>query len=413
MSDMIGMAVEAVRRTASELRRKAGEIRAVEARVDAIVSQINGSWHGNRARQFVGDWHGHHRAALLLLADRVDGLGQSALNNAGEQETASGGGGSHSSGTAAVGFMSFGAAVAAGAGAAGRAVADAGRSAESLLKVASGVHQAAADVVIGAVGSATGLWAIRHGEPTVSHRVTMAGLGDVLQSGADLGPATEDPNTSAVRIVRINHPGEPPSWIVVIPGTDFGGTPGDPSNTGANVPLMLAHRSDLLDEIRRTMHDAGIKPGDPVMVSGFSQGGIAAMALASDPQGFHITNVLTAGSPVGWFDPPDGVKITSIEHAGDPVPSWLDLRENPDTSDWDTFSAVAGPGFPHDAALYAETARHLEATGQATLPPEFHAEPGSAVQFDYTLQRELDVTPTSPAIRSVVEQATHVRPMVI
>src|SRR3954467_15996951 len=91
MSDMIGMDVEAVRRTASELRRQAGEIRAVEALVDAIVGQISGSWQGNTARRFVSDWHGHHRAALLLLADRVDGLGQSALNNAAEQETASGG----------------------------------------------------------------------------------------------------------------------------------------------------------------------------------------------------------------------------------------------------------------------------------------------------------------------------------
>src|SRR3982751_5958821 len=102
MSDMIGMDVEAVRRAASELRRKAGEIRAVEARIDAVVGQINASWYGNRARQFVGDWHGHHRAALLLMADRVDGLGQSALNNAGEQEAASGGsrsgGGGHPGG---------------------------------------------------------------------------------------------------------------------------------------------------------------------------------------------------------------------------------------------------------------------------------------------------------------------------
>lgn len=98
---MIGMDVEAVRRTASELRRKAGELRAVEARVDAIVGQINGSWQGNRTRQFVGDWHGRHRAALLLLADRVDGLGQSALNNAREQENASrGGSGSRGRGVA-------------------------------------------------------------------------------------------------------------------------------------------------------------------------------------------------------------------------------------------------------------------------------------------------------------------------
>jgi pimeloyl-ACP methyl ester carboxylesterase len=275
------------------------------------------------------------------------------------------------------------------------------------------VRQAGSDVVVGAVGSATGIWAIRHGEPKVSHRVTMTGLGDVLQSGADLGPATEDPNTSAVRIVRIDHPGERPSWIVVIPGTDFGGSPGDPSNTGANLPLMLAHHSDLTDEIRRTMHDAGIKSDDPVMVSGFSQGGIAAMALACERQEFNITNVVTAGSPVGRFDPPEGVKITSIEHAGDPVPWALDLRDNPHTKDWNTFPAVAGFGFPHDASLYAETARHLEATGKATLPAQFHAEPGSATQFDYQLRRELDATPVIQGIRSAAEQATHTRPMVL
>lgn len=112
MSDMIGMDVEAVRRTASELRRKANEIRAVEARVDAIVGQISAGWQGIRARQFVGDWHGHHRAALLLLADRVDGLGQSALNNANEQVSASSagarpGGGGHAGGRA--GFWDKGA----------------------------------------------------------------------------------------------------------------------------------------------------------------------------------------------------------------------------------------------------------------------------------------------------------------
>ena len=106
---MIGMDVDAVRRTASELRRKAGEIRAVEARIDAVVSQISGSWQGNTARRFVSDWHGHHRAALLLLADRVDGLGQSALNNAGEQENASRAGGAragHGSGSARPGGQS-------------------------------------------------------------------------------------------------------------------------------------------------------------------------------------------------------------------------------------------------------------------------------------------------------------------
>lgn len=115
MSEMIGMDVEAVRRTASELRRKASEIRAVEARVDAIVGQINGVWPGARAHRFVGEWHGHHRPALHALAERIDGLGQSARNNAREQEEASasghgrdGRGGGHHGGGGGGGFWEHG-----------------------------------------------------------------------------------------------------------------------------------------------------------------------------------------------------------------------------------------------------------------------------------------------------------------
>ena len=72
------------------------------------------------------------------------------------------------------------------------------------------------------------------------------------------------------------------------------------------------------------------------MLMGHSQGGIAAMALATDDAvraEFDITTVFTGGSPVGRFELPDGVTAISLEHVQDPVPR-LDSQSNPDLPGW-------------------------------------------------------------------------------
>jgi hypothetical protein len=201
--------------------------------------------------------------------------------------------------------------------------------------------------------------------------VRMSSLADVVRSMANLASGPADPDDrSAVRIVKVEHPGRRPTWVVQIPGTDFGGGKHDPSDAGPNFSLMQGN-DPLLDRVLDAMDRSDIARGDRVMVTGHSQGGIAAMALASSPEAqrrFNITNVVTAGSPVGRFRPPPSVHVLSIEHHQDPVPR-VDLARNPDNPQWTTItrdvgdneSVQASPGGAHHAALYTETAGLIDA----------------------------------------------------
>lgn len=187
------------------------------------------------------------------------------------------------------------------------------------------------------------------GKPSVSAQSSgRQSLASILRSIGEI-EATDD--RSGVRVKRID--GSPPRWIVEIPGTSswspFAG--GNPSDLTSNAQLMN-RRGELLRGVQEAMQRAGIKPGEPVMLAGHSQGGIAAAALASDPSArrdFKITHVVTAGSPVARMPIPSDVHVLSIEHREDPVPR-LDSAENPDRANWST--ATFGTG-DHDKIIDA------------------------------------------------------------
>jgi len=226
--------------------------------------------------------------------------------------------------------------------------------------------------------------------------VPIRGIADLVRSGVALEGATgASPTGSGVRVIRIDHPGGKTSWIVEIPGTDFAGGPHDPSNPVANADLMRG-QGPLLDAVREAMARAGVQPGEHVLVSGHSQGGIAAMALARDPRGYAITNVVTAGSPVSVaaLHPPPNVHVLSIEHREDPVVH-TDGRANPETPNWTTITGDVGhdarvrddPFFAHDGGLYAETAQQIDRQHLAKLPAEFltgHGTTTTQTDFDLT-----------------------------
>jgi hypothetical protein len=247
-----------------------------------------------------------------------------------------------------------------------------------------------------------GVW--RGGEITLGdprrRKVGMGSLAAVLRSESDLaqGPASPD-SQSAMRVVKVDHPGGRPTWIVEIPGTDFAGGGHDPSNGPPNLSLMRGH-DPLMKAVLDAMDRSGVGRDDRVMLAGHSQGGIAAMAIASDPESrqrfTHLDHVLTAGSPVGHFHPPPSVHVLSIEHHQDPVPR-LEHSLNPDRPNWTTVSrdvgdvpAVKGNPFKaHDAMLYSETAGEIEADPRlAAVNGEFGQFLGdSAEQIDTILTR--------------------------
>ena len=151
-------------------------------------------------------------------------------------------------------------------------------------------------------------------------------------------------NDGQIQVVRVGGP--PPSWIVQVPGTqEWSPTRTDnPVDLTTNVHLMAGDQTVLQAQIDAAMQAAGVDPGDPVMLTGHSQGGIAAATMAADPaftSRYNVTSVVTAGSPIARIDIPDTVSVLSLEHNEDVVPM-LEGRENPDRPNWVTVESDAG-----------------------------------------------------------------------
>lgn len=87
MSMSHGMNVDEVRSLGDLLKRKAQEIRSL---VSEIEGKVHGTgWEGPDARAFKDQWWPEHKQHLSTVADQVENFGQSALNNAQEQQDAS------------------------------------------------------------------------------------------------------------------------------------------------------------------------------------------------------------------------------------------------------------------------------------------------------------------------------------
>jgi len=82
-----GMNVEEVRQLGQHLQASKGTI---ENLIREIEGKVNGAgWQGPDATRFKTEWWPQHRTQLNKIADDLHGFGQSALNNAQEQENVS------------------------------------------------------------------------------------------------------------------------------------------------------------------------------------------------------------------------------------------------------------------------------------------------------------------------------------
>jgi pimeloyl-ACP methyl ester carboxylesterase len=197
--------------------------------------------------------------------------------------------------------------------------------------------------------------------------------------GQDAG-LTDQRAHSHVRIVQVPQPDGSSVWIAQIPGTQewdpHAGA--NPFDLTGNLHLMGGDTTTAMRSVRRSleaaMADAGVPPGQPVMLSGHSQGGIIAAALAASPsfrRRFHVTRLVTSGAPIARFAIPSSVRVLSLEHEQDIVPR-LEGESNPDRPTWvtvrrDVSGEVRDPITAHDRMLYAETARAAEASDDPSL----------------------------------------------
>ena len=266
------------------------------------------------------------------------------------------------------------------------------------------------------------------GDPDLDDRAEVAVIRVVsIDSTAPTPPTGETAQTDA-------RPGR--RWLVQLPSTQTWHPRAGvaPNDLTADFVALSMHETTLTRAAVEAMRQAGIRSGEPVLVAGFSLGGMVATQIAdvSEREGFTVTHLVTAGSPIGRYRLPHTVSVLSLEHVLDVVPR-LEGRENPiivegaapgipsvvtgDAAEW--LTVKAGPPLPlgyriavtHHSPSYAETAGSIE---QSPPSPEvarylegirpFFA--GEQTIADYTARR-VGVDLAMPAVPISFRSAVH------
>lgn len=171
-----------------------------------------------------------------------------------------------------------------------------------------------------------------------------------------------------------------PALLPRLPGREAGlPLRQNPWDVGGIVESMGMGSQHTAAAVQRALGEAGAHPGDRVILSGYSQGGIHAANLASDPRiagPYAVRYVFSAGSPVAGIELPASVRGLHLEDRGDPVPG-ADGAPNPavrnrvtvsfDAASGGAEGPVAGFGPAHRLSNYAGHAAKLSATNDPAV----------------------------------------------
>jgi hypothetical protein len=143
------------------------------------------------------------------------------------------------------------------------------------------------------------------------------------------------------------------------------------SDMGTNL-RALANRPSVFERgVIEAVRRAGVRPGEPIMLVGHSQGGMIAARLAAQlgASGFTVTHLVTAGAPIGLAAVPGSVAVLSLQNRGDVVPE-LDGTANPRRANWITARTAHGGDSVqarHSMGSYLAGAYDLDASADPAL----------------------------------------------
>lgn len=125
--------------------------------------------------------------------------------------------------------------------------------------------------------------------------------------------------TSRIRIERFDTSAGP-RFEVYLAGTDFTHGPDDPWWAGANLELLTTGRSRSVSATELAFREAGVTESTPIVITGHSQGGAIALALAHSHR-YRIEAIFTIGAPAGLVSQVKDIPIIQVAHPEDPVPA--------------------------------------------------------------------------------------------
>lgn len=197
-------------------------------------------------------------------------------------------------------------------------------------------------------------------------------LGHVITYNPDGSVNTDVANESVISVTKIVDADGVVRWRVSLPSTQEWlsrfGDQGATNDLDSNLALMLTPslRSQYERAVLAAMAQAGVDPSDPVMLVGFSQGGIMAGTLAAYNSDYNWDAVVVAGAPIDSMPIPSSTTVVSVQHDGDPVPrldsiiavgtdGYAQQRPNWTTINEPSPLAADGVGGIHNGAAYNST----------------------------------------------------------
>jgi hypothetical protein len=139
-----------------------------------------------------------------------------------------------------------------------------------------------------------------------------------------------DPNGEQIRIDRYVEAGQPDRFDVYIAGTvTFDPKTGtQPFDLTSDLNGVGGQSSASYDAVVRAMREAGVTASTPVVLNGYSQGGLLASQVAASGQ-FDVHGVVTFGAPSAQVAIPASVPVLTVRNAEDLVPATSGYDTNP------------------------------------------------------------------------------------
>ncbi|MDJ1371737.1 hypothetical protein [Gulosibacter molinativorax] len=222
-------------------------------------------------------------------------------------------------------------------------------------------------------------------------------ISDLMQSI----PQTEPEGTHVTVSEYLTPEGET-VYVVSIAGTSSTGFGGEnPMDNLSNLAAYAGQDDETIGAAISAMEQAGISPGDSVVLTGYSQGALVAAELASSGE-WETQSVLLAGSPIHGNEIGGDIPVVQLEHSGDLITGLQGLTapatgevavvtRDPYPEGVPPDKGILGPHMLHTyqdtAALYdAHEDASAAANRDAVLGPVAGATP--VATHDFHLQRE-------------------------
>ncbi|HEY8312374.1 MAG TPA: hypothetical protein VIG47_17530, partial [Gemmatimonadaceae bacterium] len=175
-------------------------------------------------------------------------------------------------------------------------------------------------------------------------RILPSNIASLFASGRQIDDLGRDSFATIRIFTSTDEDGRVVGYTVQIPSTQsaFPWRSGAPNDLTADLHAMIAGRQTALSHaVIEAMEATGIPKGPdspPILITGFSLGGITAASIASSDTGYNVRHVITAGSPIGQFPIPASVDVLAFESRQDVVCA---SDGSPNPTSWTTISRNA------------------------------------------------------------------------